>query len=107
GAAAYAYTQGYGWPTQESVIEEFFANPKGSMDTLFVETNDRIVDLVNQVVTDPNVAIDGMNTSMSETVAYVTAHTSQGGEVAYKVILVRDLIGWKISHVEIYFPALN
>jgi len=107
GAAAYAYTQGYGWPTQESIIEELFANPKAAMDTIFVESNDRIADMLNQVVADPKVTIDGMNTSMSETVAYVTARTPQGGEVQYKVVLVRDLIGWKVSHVEIFFPALN
>ena len=54
---------------------------------------------------DPN--IDGMDRSMSDSTVYVTAKTAEGGEVQYKVSLVRDLIGWKVSSVELYFASQN
>ena len=49
----------------------------------------------------------GMNTSMSDSTVYVTAHTPEGGEVQYRISMVRDLIGWKISNIELYFPSQN
>ena len=44
---------------------------------------------------------------MSDSTVYVTAKTEQGGDVQYKVSLVRDMIGWKVSSVELYFPSQN
>ena len=56
---------------------------------------------------DGDVVIDGMNKSMSESTAYVTAKTPEGGEVEYKVSLVRSGIGWKVSNIELYFASQN
>ena len=50
---------------------------------------------------------DGVDASMSETVAYVTAEMPEGGQMQYKVSLVRDLIGWKVSNIELYFASQN
>ena len=105
GAAAFAYAQGYGYPSQEAVIEQLFKDPKAATDTLFVDPSDKTLDLVNQIVTDPSAQIEGMTKSMSETTVYVLAHTQQGAEAKYKVVLVRDMIGWKISQVELYFSS--
>ncbi|MCL1798297.1 MAG: tetratricopeptide repeat protein [Eggerthellaceae bacterium] len=104
-ALAFAYTQGFGYPTQESVIEELFADPEAAADTVFIDTAADITEMVNIIVADPAARIDGMNRSMSESVAFVTARTQQGGDVQYKVTLVRDMIGWKVSHVEIYYAS--
>ena len=52
-------------------------------------------------------AIDGMDKSMSDSTVYVTAKTPEGGDVQYKVSLVRNMIGWKVSNVELYFPSQN
>lgn len=51
--------------------------------------------------------IDGMDKSMSDSTVYVTAKTPEGGDVQYKVSLVRNMIGWKVSNVELYFPSQN
>ena len=56
-------------------------------------------------VTDPNVTIDGMNRSMSDSVVYATAATGEGGTVTYQVSLARDGIGWKVTNIELYFPS--
>ncbi|MCL2826142.1 MAG: tetratricopeptide repeat protein [Eggerthellaceae bacterium] len=107
GAAVFLYTQGYGWPTQESVVQQLFNDPTTAASTIFAEPGDTAADMASQVVADPSATIDGINKSMSETTVYVTAHTAQGGAVQYKVVLVRDLIGWKISQVDVYFPSQN
>jgi len=107
GAAVFGYTQGYGWPTQEAVIEELFNDPQAASEKLFVESGAGTEEVVNQIVSDNNVKIDGMNKSMTETTAYVTAKTAEGADVQYKIVLVRDMITWQISQVELYFPSQN
>lgn len=108
-AGVYAYTQGYGWPTQQAVIEQLFADPDNAKDTVFTSnlSDESIRSMMAPVVQDDSVTIDSMNKSMTDTVAYVTAQTPQGGDVLYSVSLARDLIGWKVSSVELYFPSQN
>ena len=42
---------------------------------------------------------------MNSSTAYVTATTPEGGEATYEVSMVRDMIGWKISGVSLYFAS--
>lgn len=106
--AVFAYTQGYGYPTQESVAEQLFADPAAAKDAVFADmSTDSVDSMLDMVVTDANVQVDGVNRSMSNSTVYVTAHTSQGGEVAYKLSMVRDMVGWKISNVELYNASQN
>ena len=44
---------------------------------------------------------------MTDSTVYVSAETEQGGQMQYKLSMVRDLIGWKVSNVELYFPSQN
>lgn len=108
-AAVVAYTQGYGWPTQQTVIEELFADPENAGSDVFAAnlSQESIRSMMAPVVQDNSVTIDTMNRSMADTVAYVTAQAPQGGNVTYSVSLTRDLIGWKVSSVELYFPSQN
>lgn len=106
GVGFYGYTQGYGYPMQEDVITEFFANPADSRAHFTTSTSDSDYDAITKsVVASNSVQIDGMNKTMSTTVAYVTVQTQQGGSVHYEVILARDGIAWKISDVEMYFVS--
>ena len=107
--AVFAYSQGYGYPTQETVAKELFADPQAVATTLFADgmDADTIETKLDPVVQDANAVVDGVNMSMSESTAFVTATTPEGGEVTYKVSMVRDLIGWKVSNVELYFPSQN
>ena len=63
--------------------------------------------LTGPIVTDPSAEVLGVDKSMSNSTVYVKATTDQGGKVQYKISMVRDLIGWKISNVELYFPSQN
>ena len=109
GASVFLYTQGYGYPTQETVVEELFADPSASTSKLFAKelSSDQAKTMVEPLVKDANVTIDGVNRSMSDSTVYATAKTSEGGEVQYRISLVRDMIGWKISNVELYFASQN
>ena len=106
GAAVFAYTQGYGFPTQESVAKELLANPSDSK-ALFSKDVDSVDALTGPVVADSSAQVLGVDKSMSNSTVYVKATTEKGGEVQYKISMVRDLIGWKISNVELYFPSQN
>lgn len=108
-AAVFAYTQGFGYPTQESVVQQLFADPEAAKSEVFSAGLDAedINTMVDPVVQDAGAVIDGVNKSMSESTAYVSATTPEGGDIDYKVSLVRDMIGWKISNVELFFPSQN
>lgn len=109
GGAIFVYTQGYGFPSQETVVSQFFADPQGSADSVLASTmtDKQKEEMYASLVSDSNVQIQGVNRSMSNATAYVVATTSAGGEVTYQVSLVRDGIGWKISSVEIYHTSQN
>ena len=107
GAAVFLYTQGWGYPMQDTVVKQLFADPEAAASTVFASEvpAETAQSMVDPVVQDANPVINGMDKSMSESTAYVTAKSPEGGDVQYKVALVRDLIGWKVSSVEVYFPS--
>ena len=104
-----AYTQGFGFPSQETVVRELFADPSAAKSEVFSKaTSESSIDtMIEPVQQDANPTIDGMNKSMSDSTVYVTAHTPEGGAVQYRISMVRDLIGWKVSNIELYFPSQN
>ncbi len=108
GAAIFGYTQGYGWPTQQAVTQELFADPENASQDVFLETlsQESIHSMTAAVVKDGNVTIDGVNKSMTDSVVYATATTPEGGSVTYRINMVRDVVGWKISSIELYFPSM-
>ena len=107
GAAVFLYTQGYGYPTQESVAQQLFADPDNARANVIANgvSDESAASMLDPVVQDANVQIDGVNRSMSESTVYVTAQTPEGGDVDYRITMVRDMIGWKISNIELYFPS--
>ena len=108
-AAVFAYTQGFGFPTQNAVVEQMFSNKDAAKTALFSsDLNDETIDaMLDPVVEDQAVKVDGVERSMNTSIAYVTAHTQEGGEVKYKITLSRDGVGWKIGNVELYFASEN
>lgn len=106
GACVFLYTQGYGYPTQETVAQELFADTDNASQ-YFVSTmsDDSIASAMQGVVSDSNVTIDGVEKSMSSSTVHVTAATAEGGEVSYDVSMVRDMLGWKVSGVEMTFAS--
>lgn len=102
----FLYTQGYGYPTQESVARGLFSDTANASQ-YFVESmgEDNVEAAMRGVVQDDNVTIDGVDKSMSASTVYVSAKTAEGGDVDYKVDMVRDLLGWKVSGIEMSFPS--
>ncbi len=109
GVSAFAYTQGFGYPSQETVAQELFANPEAATDSLFAKdvSSKDAAKLAAEIPSDPNITIAGVNKTMSESKVYVVATTEQGGELQYEVSMVRDMIGWKVSDVQFYFSSQN
>ena len=107
GAGLFLYTQGYGFPTQEAVVEQLFDDPTSADVYANGITEDDIADMAALIPEGSKATVDGMNRSMSSTTAYVTGTTPQGGDITYEVSLVRDLIGWKVSDVDLYFASQN
>lgn len=105
GAAVFLYTQGWGYPSQDQVVEQLFSDPQATFAGEVTEENAASMKELLEPVSSP--VVDGMDKSMSDSTVYVTAKTAEGGDVQYKVSLVRNLIGWKVSNVELYFPSQN
>ena len=99
------YTQGFGFPTQESVAQQLFENPK--TESLYVNgvSSTDIDDVAALVKEGSSITIDGVDKSMNTSTVYVTATTPEGGDVSYAVSMVRDMLGWKVSGVDLYFAS--
>lgn len=108
GAAAFLYSQGYGFPTQEEVVGQLFSDPSNPQAAMVSGIDQSIVDSASEIlVQDPDPTIDGIEKSMSSSTVYVTADTGEGATVSYRISMARDLIGWKVSDVSLYFPSQN
>ncbi len=103
----FVYVQGYGYPSQEDVVEQLFTDPEAASSTVFAPTVSEASKstMLGEVVQDENAVIEGMDCSASESTVYVTATMPEGGQVTYQVTLVRDFIGWKISGIDFYIPS--
>lgn len=99
------YMQGYGYPTQEMVVEQLFKDPTAASNYANGITEDDISDMAKLVAEGSSVTIDGVDKTMSSSTAYVTATTPDGGDITYEVSLVRDMVGWKVSNLDLYFAS--
>ncbi len=107
GAAVFGYIQGYGWPTQQAVAQQLFADPENAYENVFVDTisKENANSMLSAVVQDQNVTIDGVNRTMTESVVFATATAPQGAKITYEIDMVRDMIGWKVTSIDLYFPS--
>lgn len=103
----FAYMQGLGWPTQQAVAERLFSDPEAASKEVFAAglSEDSIATMIEPVVQDSSITVDGVNATATDSTVYVTADTGKGGQVTYQITMVRDLIGWKISSIDLYFPS--
>ncbi len=109
GVSVFGYTQGYGFPSQESVVRELFADPEGAADSVLSSSlsDTDVSDITSLLVTDADVTINGVTRSMSSSTVYATAATPEGGSLMYEVELGRDMIGWKVIDAQLYFLSQN
>lgn len=97
--AGFAYFNGFGWPTQESVVKDVF-NAKNNHDDIgrYIAASDaEKAEISSMIPMSSNVNITGVKRGMQESEVMATASLSEGGEVSYSVKLVRDGIGWKVK----------
>jgi tetratricopeptide (TPR) repeat protein len=112
GAVIFGYTQGYGWPTQEAVINELFAANAAGNDTsrYWIEANEAetaaIERIMDMVAPTTSVEVIYMERGMNSTDTIVTAHLQEGGSLHYEIKMERSGISWKISALELYFASL-
>ena len=115
GGLIFAFVSGYGWPTQESVINGFFDDygADRSIDAYWVDAaakDPRAFSNMLLAVAPVNsnaVTIVNLDRSVDTSEALVKATLPEGGSVYYRLSLVRDGIGWKINGIELLFASQN
>ncbi len=110
-AAGFAYYNGFGWPMQESVVEDVFAaKTNGESLDKYVSTSldDGTRKQIEALVpTGATVSVTGVKRAMSTSEVQANATLEEGGERTYNITLVRDGIGWKISSFEPAFVSTS
>ncbi|MDO4182262.1 MAG: tetratricopeptide repeat protein [Coriobacteriia bacterium] len=108
-AGVFAYTQGYGYPMQNTVAEKLFANPTAASTDVFSAglSDAKIQSIKDTITADSTAVVDAVDRGMNESTVYVTAKTPEGGSAQYKVQMTRDGIGWKVADVQLYFASQN
>ena len=115
GGLGFAYTRGYGFPTQESVLTDLFQAASDG-DTAKAESclaSDLSEDAKSQIVSSvpqgATAKIEGMDQSMTESTAKVEVSLSKGGTQEYEVKFVRSSnhIGWAVSSLDIDLSAAD
>lgn len=117
GGLGFAYTRGFGFPSQESVVTDLFqAAGDGDGDTAKAESclasslsEDAKSMIISSIPQGATVSVEGMDQSMTETTAKVKASLSKGGEQEYTVKFVRsdNHIGWAVSSLDMDFSAAD
>lgn len=103
-----AYWFGFGFPSQEMVTQQAFSKPDASSDVFASTVTDTSKQqMASTLVKDDSPNVTGVARSTNSSKVYVTAKTEQGGEVNYCLSMTRDLAGWKITNVELYFASQN
>lgn len=103
------YMQGFGIPTQQTVVTKLFENPENAKsEGLFSNglSDTTLKSMLDPVIADAKVKIDAVQSQSTESTVYASASTGKGGSITYKITLARDFLGWKISGIELYFPSM-
>lgn len=111
GGAAFAYTQGYGWPTQEAVVEELFAAKTAGSDLSSLvapgTTTQQIQELSDALPSGATVAVDGIDRGMNQSTVSVVATLAEGGQQSYQIVMARDGIAWKVVSLSPAYLSQN
>lgn len=98
---------GFGIPSQEMVSKALLANPIEAKNWVF---DDQMTDAdkdfyAGGVVQDANANVVGVTRHVNDSTVYITGKTDEGADVTYKIKMIRSLIGWKITRVELSFAS--
>lgn len=107
GGAAFAYTRGFGFPSQQDVLTGLFqAATDGSDASEYLasgldESQKSII--TASIPLDATPTIEGMDAGMSEATATVKVALKNDGDMTYEVGFVREGLGWAVSSVSTDF----
>jgi tetratricopeptide (TPR) repeat protein len=106
-----AYQRGFGFPSQEAAVTAVFEAAEAGTDasgswasTVSAAARSQAM---SEIESGDVVAIEGMDVSVDASVAVVSATLPQGGVLTYRVSLVREGLGWKVSNVERVFSSVT
>ncbi|WP_293820033.1 tetratricopeptide repeat protein [uncultured Parolsenella sp.] len=109
GVGGFAYYKGYGWPTQEAVVSDMFsAGAAGNDVSSFIASgvDDDTKSQIQAIMPKgASVTVSGVDRTTASSEALVSATLASGGTQDYKVALVRDGVGWKVTSVELSFAS--
>ncbi len=108
-AAGFAYYRGYGWPTQQAVVEGLFSSTSDNigsyLDSSVSSSTRREIELI--LPDDATIEVEGIDKDMSNSTLLVVATLSSGGEQTYQVEMIRDGITWKVTSVELVYDSID
>lgn len=109
GGAAFAYTRGFGIPSQQDVLTDLFQAASDGSDTSeflasSLDESQKSV-IAASIPLDATATIEGMDAGMSESTATVKVALKQGGELTYEVGFVREGLGWAVASVSTDFDV--
>ena len=109
GGGAFAYANGYGWPTQQAVVEQLFdaKTQGGDISSFFVSgtPDSKIQEFSDIIPSGATVEVNGIDRSMTESTVELSATLSTAGTQDYVVEFMRDGIGWKVSSIETVYAS--
>ena len=105
GGALALFMLGFGFPSQESVVNDLFNDPTSASVYADAVSDEDKKDIAALITPGSKPQVDGVDKSMTESTAYVTATTPKGGDVTYEVKMARAGLGWKVVDVSLYFAS--
>lgn len=104
GLSVFAYMRGFGIPSQESTVAAVFDAAKNGTDassswSSSVDDAAR-AQAMSLVQSGDDYKIAGLDSSTGDSVAIVDVELPEGGTLTYRVSMVREGIGWKVSDIE-------
>lgn len=109
GAGVFVYTQGFGIPSQQEVVEKLFSDPSQARSTVLAPSLDdkRAEAIVNTVKQSNSVSIGSVQNALTTAEVYASISSDANVPVNYKIGLIRDGLGWKVNSVDLYFSSIN
>ncbi len=111
GGLAFAYTRGFGIPSQQDALSGLISAATNDGDTdqyLASSLSDSAkASIVSSIPDGASATITNMDQSMTESTALATVELSMGGTLQYDVTFVRsdNHIGWVVSSFSVHFDT--
>lgn len=111
GVGGYFYYKGYGYPTQDMVVQDLFSAASSGDDISSYlaasVSDDAKSEIQSAIVATSSVKIDGIDRSMTSSTVHAVATLTDGATQAYIIEMSRDIIGWKVTSVSFDFSSLT